>query len=86
MTGCTSGLIHTIEPTSTGYVILGVVYAENGRERLEANLYCESELPGLAEIKGELAKFYSDSDAEKLCNEVSCRQARTPHRRGRRAG
>lgn len=60
-----------IEPTSTGYVILGVVYAENGRERLEANLYCESELPGLAEIKGELAKFYSDSDAEKLCNEVS---------------
>lgn len=60
-----------IEPTSTGYVILGVVYAENGRERLEANLYCESELPGLAEIKGELAKFDSDSDAEKLCNEVS---------------
>lgn len=60
-----------IEPTSTGYVILGVVYAENGRERLEANLYCDSELPGLAEIKGELAKFDSDSDAERLCNVVS---------------
>lgn len=60
-----------IEPTSTGYVILGVVYVENGRERLEANLYCESELPRLAEIEGELAKFGSVSDAERLCNVVS---------------
>lgn len=60
-----------IEPTSTGYVILGVVYAENGRERLEANLYCESELPGLAEIVGALAKFDADGDAERLCHEVS---------------
>lgn len=60
-----------IEPTYTGYVILGVVYVENGRERLEANLYCESELPGLAEIVGALAKFDADGDAERLCNEVS---------------
>lgn len=60
-----------IEPTSTGYVILGVVYVENGRERLEANLYCESELPGFAEIVGALAKFDADGDAERLCHEVS---------------
>ena len=63
--------LESVEPTSTGYVILGVIYVEDGKERLEANLYCESELPGLAEIKGELAKFDSVSDAERLCHEVS---------------
>ena len=38
---------------------------------MEAYLYCESELPGLAEIVGALAKFDADGDAERLCNEVS---------------